>query len=125
MPSDEMPLRIFHLALKDEWQQALESGDGYDRSTLGSSLDDEGFIHCSFANQVQTIADLIYAGREDVVLLAIDVARLTAELKVESLDGTPQRFPHIYGSLHPDAVLSADPVPMRKGGTLDVSSLLP
>ncbi len=125
MSSDELPSLIFHLALRDEWRQALESGDGYLRSTLGSSLDDVGFIHCSFANQVQKIADLVYSGRADVVLLVIDVAKLKSELRVERLDSATEEFPHIYGSLHPDAVLSAEPVDMQADGTLDLKRLLP
>jgi uncharacterized protein (DUF952 family) len=96
--------RIYHLALDDEWRAASESGDGYRRSTLGKSLDEVGFIHCSFAGQVQKIADAVYQGRRDVVLLVVDPSRLASEVRVESATGGDEEFPHIYGLLPIDAV---------------------
>lgn len=125
MPRDlELPSRIYHLALRDEWQQALDGGAVYRRSTLGRSLEDEGYIHCSFANQVQSIADLGYHGRRDVVLLEIDPARLQAEMRVETLDGGGQAFPHIYGPLPVEAVVVATGVPVGADGRLIVEALL-
>jgi glutathione S-transferase len=118
------PERIYHLALRDEWAHALGSGVGYRRSTLGRSLDDEGFIHCSFAHQVEQIADLVYCGRGDVVLLVIDPSRLHAEVRVENLEGGEQRFPHIYGPLPVEAVVEARDVPVDTTGRLAVGPLL-
>jgi hemoglobin len=112
---DELPSRIFHLALRAEWQEALDSGRDYRRSTLGTSLEDEGFIHCSFADQVQAIADLVYRGRSDVVLLEIDPSRLTAEVRVENLQGGTERFPHIYGPLPLQAVVQVIDAPPDVG----------
>jgi uncharacterized protein (DUF952 family) len=97
---------IYHLALEDEWRTALSGADPYRRSTLGKSLEDEGFIHCSFGPQVQTIADLVYRGRRDVVLLTIDPARVPAEIRIESLEGGDEGFPHIYGPLPTEAVVA-------------------
>src|SRR5689334_6855974 len=95
--------RLYHLALEDEW--ANGSSDAYERSTLGRSLAEVGFIHCSFADQVQTIADLVYRGRRDVLLLEIDASRLHAPVKVEGVDGG-DAYPHIYGPLNRDAVVA-------------------
>jgi len=75
------------------------ASNNYRRSTLGRSLDDVGFSHCSFSEQVQRIAELLYAGQRDVVLLVIDRSRLTHEVRVENLDGGEHLFPHIYGPL--------------------------
>ena len=122
MPPSVTP-RIYHLALREEWQDALGHGE-YRRSTLGKSLDDEAFIHCSFASQVQAIADLVYRGRHDVVLLTIDPSRLQADVRVESLAGAYQRFPHIYGPLPIDAVVLARPVPVNSDGWLNVEQLV-
>jgi glutathione S-transferase len=101
--------RIYHLALQREWDDAVGRGGPYERSTLGHSLADVGFIHCSFEHQVKTIADLVYKGRDDVLLLTIDPARLAAEVRVENLEGGAQLFPHIYGPLPLDAVIHAGP----------------
>jgi uncharacterized protein (DUF952 family) len=113
---------MYHLALRDEWQAALEHGE-YRRSTLGRSLEDDRFIHCSFASQVQAIADIVYRGRQDVVLLRIDPTRLRVEVRVESLDGGEERFPHIYGPLPVDAVVDVRPAPPADDGRLRLGEL--
>ena len=117
MPSDVAVVdRIFHLALVDEWRAAERAGE-YRRSTVEKSLDEEGFIHCSFATQVQATADRYYRGHRDVVLLTIDPSRLQAEVRVENL------FPHIYGPLPVDAVIRVDAVPVGPDGTLTTAAL--
>jgi glutathione S-transferase len=120
----EVPRLIYHLALHDEWREAAENGGHYRQSTLGKSLEDEDFIHCSFATQVQAIADLVYRGRRDVVLLSIDPSRLKVAVKVENLDGGNELFPHIYGPLPIDAVVRVDAVPVDANGRLTTAALL-
>jgi uncharacterized protein (DUF952 family) len=115
---------IYHLALSTEWSESVDLGKPYDRSTLGKSLAEEGFIHCSFASQVREIADLVYERRGDVVLLEIDPSAVPAEIRVENCDRGDQRFPHIYGALPITAVIRAAPVPLRENGTLDLTGLL-
>lgn len=97
-----MTTRLYHLAVRAEWE-AAGAGGHYCRSTLGASLEDVGFIHCSYAHQVPTIAGLLYRGRDDVVLLEIDPARLDTEVRVERAHG--DEYPHIYGPLAADAVV--------------------
>lgn len=106
--STGLPQHIYHLALFDEWQAAVAQGDVYRRSTLGRSLQDQGYIHCSFASQVETIANLIYPVRSDVVLLTIDTSKLEAEVRVENLEGGSNLFPHLYGPLPLEAVVQVD-----------------
>ena len=125
VPSEPKPSAIiYHLALRNEWLEASEAGTEYRRSTLGASVDDVGFIHCSFANQVQRTADLFYRGRSDVVLLVIDPSHLEAELRVENLDGGEDEFPHIYAPLPIGAVIRVEPVGVDGDGTLDVARLV-
>lgn len=96
---------IFHLALLADWNAALEAGE-YRISTLGRTLEQEGFIHASRADQWRAVKSRFYAGvPEALVLLEIDTARLTAELRVEEVAGTGEEFPHIYGPLNLDAVV--------------------
>jgi uncharacterized protein (DUF952 family) len=113
---------IFHLALDADWNRD-PAGD-YTTSTLGQGLADVGFIHCSFADQVQQIADLVYRGRDDVVLLEIDVARLRGPLRVESAEDGGEEFPHIYGPLNRDAVIRVTALAVSDDGTLDVGSVV-
>ena len=115
---------LYHLALAPEWERARHAGS-YDRSTIDRSLAEEGFIHCSFAEQVQATADRFYRGRDDVVLLRIDPHRLDAPVREEVAPGTGQAFPHVYGPIDVVAVVAADPVPVGADGRLDVGGLLP
>jgi uncharacterized protein (DUF952 family) len=89
------------------------------------SLDSEGFIHCSTAEQVCGVANAFYAGRRDLVLLLVDPAplgdALRFELPIDPRTGTTdtsatERFPHVYGPIDLDAVLAvADFVPGADG----------
>lgn len=97
-----MPL-IYHITRRADWQAALTAG-----MYRASSLDSEGFIHCSTAAQVCAVADAFYTGQTDLVLLCIDPDRLAADLRWEppappsaGIEGT---FPHVYGPINLDAV---------------------
>jgi uncharacterized protein (DUF952 family) len=116
---------ICHLALETEWQEAVERREPYGRSTLGRSQAEVGFIHCSFASQVETIARLVYRGRGDVLLLVIDPSRVDSEIRIENLDGENDRFPHIYGRLPIAAVVRVATIPIREDGAPDLKGLVP
>jgi uncharacterized protein (DUF952 family)/uncharacterized glyoxalase superfamily protein PhnB len=100
---------LFHIARRDEWEAGRDAG-AYRVSTLGRTLAQQGYIHLSFASQVPSVANAYYADVPDeLVLLAIDPAKLTAELVVEPGEGTDERFPHLYGALVPAAVRRVTP----------------
>lgn len=105
-----MPERIYHLALEADWHDAASTGGPYERSTIGRSLADEGFIHCSTASQVAATALRHYAGRDDVLVLEVDPELLVAELRVEDLSGSGEPFPHVYGPIPLAAVVDATPL---------------
>jgi len=96
---------VLHLAEVAHWQEALRTGE-YRWSTLGRTLDQEGFIHCSTPEQVPGVLARYYAGYAgDLVLLTVDPARLAAPLRWDVVDTvTGERFPHVYGPITPDAV---------------------
>ncbi|SEC79172.1 Uncharacterized conserved protein, DUF952 family [Nocardioides exalbidus] len=110
--TQQPPERIFHIATAAEWRTALDTGT-YTTSTVGRSLAEEGFIHASRRDQVQGVFDRYYRSlREDLVLLTIDPARLTSEVRVDPVgDDT---YPHVYGPIEPRAVLEA--VPLSRSG---------
>ncbi len=104
---------LFHIARRADWDAAAQTGV-YAVSTLGRTLAQQGYIHLSFAHQVQAVANAVYARVDDeLALLAIDPAKLTARLMVEPVDGTNERFPHLYGELPVAAVASI--TPYRRG----------
>jgi uncharacterized protein (DUF952 family) len=101
---------ILHLAIESDWQAAVATGGPYDRSTIGVSLAEEGYVHCSFPAQVAETAERYYAGRDDVVVLVVDPGRLGCEVVVEDLAGTGTEFPHVYGPIPLAAVVAVEDV---------------
>src|SRR5688572_550427 len=55
------PERIFHIATAADWRRTLETGT-YTTSTIGRTLEEEGFIHASRRDQVQGVFDRYYRG---------------------------------------------------------------
>ena len=97
--------RIYHVALPEKWASA---GDHYEHE----SLEAEGFIHCSFAEQLDGVLSRYFNGASEVTILEIEPAMLTSRLVVEpSTNG--ERFPHIYGVINRDAVISAETRKLR------------
>lgn len=99
---------IYHITERHRWDSAGSAGE-----YVADSLATEGFIHCSLRRQVLLVADALYRGREDLVLLEIDAPALLHELRFE---GVEDRFPHLYGPLNLDAVRRAAPFPAADDG---------
>jgi glutathione S-transferase len=108
---------LHHLALAGNWAAAVEAGE-YRISGLGMTLEEEGFIHCSLPHQVQQTADKFYRGRDDILLLTIDPARLTAPLRLERNRPDGEAYPHLYGPLNLDAVVDVRAVEPQADGRI-------
>jgi glutathione S-transferase len=101
--------RIYHVALASDWAVAQKAGD-YRISTLGRTLEQEGFIHASREDQWRATKQRFYADvPEELVLLEIDPALLTCELRVDEVPEAGDSFPHLYGPLNLDAVVQVHP----------------
>lgn len=96
---------IYHIANTPDWRQAQKEGE-YRTSTRGRSLEQQGFIHASTANQVAPVANAIYAGDTGLLVLVIDEDRVEPEIVYEPVPGWNTPFPHIYGPLNVDAVVA-------------------
>ena len=100
------PRWLYHLALASDWQQARQLGE-YRISTRGQSLEQVGFIHASYGDQLEGTHERFYADLSDLRLLVIDPTRLEAngiEVRPEAAPGSGELFPHLYGPLPLDAV---------------------
>jgi uncharacterized protein (DUF952 family) len=108
--------QIFHIARASDWNDAQRAGE-YRVSTLGLTLEDEGFIHCSSdAAQGAGVLRSYYRSVDDpLVVLTIDTARVPYEIRCEVPDGASTAFPHIYGPLPVAAVVEVTSV-TRAGG---------
>jgi uncharacterized protein (DUF952 family) len=71
------------------------------------SLLTEGFVHLSFADQVDAAAARHFAPDDDLVVLTVDLDRLACEVVVEDLTGRGEAHPHAYGPLDRVAILAA------------------
>jgi glutathione S-transferase len=114
--------RLYHLTVAGDWEK--DAGEDYTVSTLGKSLEDIGFIHCSFITQVAQVAEVLFRGRDDVLLLQIDGARLRSPLRVERVSAHGEAFPHVYGPLNRDAVVRTTMVRLLENGSLDIAAAL-
>lgn len=94
---------IFHIASQVQWTMAAASGV-YLQSTLDKTIEEEGFMHCSFKDQIAGVAERYYKDVDfPLVLLTIDPEFVDAEIKVEN------GYPHIYGPLPTSAVVNVEP----------------
>ena len=71
-----------------------------------ADFDFDGFVHCSYLEQVADVANSFYAGREDLLLLEINSEKVDARIVDENLDGGEERFPHVYGAIPVTAILA-------------------
>ena len=99
-------MSIYHLAEPEHWAAAQASGT-YEQSTLGRTLAQEGFIHCSTAEQWPVVRRAFYAEYPNpLVLLEIDESRLASPLVCEvGNPKTGEEFPHVYGPIDVAAVV--------------------
>lgn len=96
--------RILHATTEAEWAAAELDG-----AYRPPSLATEGFIHCSEPQQVVAVANRLFRGRHDLVLLHIDITKLTVGGRYENLEGGAELYPHIYGALNSGSVIKVTP----------------
>ena len=100
---------IFHLTDPTRWAHSVAEGL-HSGSSRGIELAEEGFIHCSTADQWRGVVERFYADATGLVLLHVDEAQLTAPLVYEQLGDAPEPFPHIYGPIPLAAVVKVEPL---------------
>jgi uncharacterized protein (DUF952 family) len=111
-------MKIFHIVNKDDWA-ASKSGDVYHPE----SLDKEGFIHCSKADQVLLVAHSFFKGQNNLVILRIDMDKIQPEVKIEIPAEAPWSeilYPHIYGELNLDSVEAVIHFPLEEDGSFKI-----
>ena len=96
-----MSTLILHIAERARWLRAQTQG-----SYGCESLREEGFIHCSTAEQLLIPANERFRGRQDLVLLCIEPSGLGAELRYEDCYQSGMEFPHVYGEIEASAVVA-------------------
>ncbi len=101
---------IFHIVAEPDWRAACAQG-----SYRPPSLEQEGFVHFSYRDQVARTANARFRGRTDLLVVEVDPARLPYPVVDEDLYGSNEDFPHVYGAI-PTAAAVAE---HRLGATAD------
>ena len=103
---------IYKILSRTEWENMGEHYPG--------SADDkrDGFIHFSTHAQLAGTLDRHYAGKTDLMLLAVNAAALGPALKWELAPKRGEEFPHLYAPLPKSAVLRAQALDRDANGQL-------
>ncbi|WP_338874182.1 DUF952 domain-containing protein [Spirosoma sp. SC4-14] len=95
---------IYHVVPAKDWAR-FETAPMYE----ANSLQNEGFIHLSTESQVAGVLERYYQNATDLLLLHVDPARLTSELRYEVATNN-ELFPHLYGPLNKDAIVRIESI---------------
>jgi uncharacterized protein (DUF952 family) len=93
---------IYHIVLPDSWAKQ-GNADTYQHE----SLETEGFIHLSYAHQIEGVLQRYYIGVEKILILKINPNLLTVQLLVEA-STAGALYPHLYGVLNKTAIESIE-----------------
>lgn len=89
---------IYHIVLPEVWER-FKDNEFYEADSLKA----EGFIHCSFADQLETVLRRYYKDAEKVLILQIEPKLLTSKL-VEESSTNDEIYPHIYGRINMESI---------------------
>mgnify|MGYP000482207433 CR=1 FL=1 len=107
---------FLHLTTKHAWEDAMKDGS-YSLSTKGKTLEEVGFIHGSFADQVEEVAGFVFAGStEELVVLHLNIGNLalhSIEVRIEKASNG-KSYPHIYGAIPCELVDAASEAHMNQ-----------
>ena len=112
---------ILHICSREDWADAQFLGE-----YRGDAIAIEGFIHCSKPDQIIEIANVLFKGQLNLLLLVIDSEKVQAPIKYEDpgdLEPTGKLYPHIYGSLNLDAVISTKELQPNEQGLFSLPAI--
>ncbi len=102
---------IYHITNKKKWEDAKQNGWYYT-----DSLNDQGFIHCSYKEQLVKVASSNYKNADNLIILRINEGSLKSKLVIEDLYDSGESYPHIYGLLNVNSVVSVHLLKKSKEG---------
>jgi len=119
---DQMSQMSFlHLTTRQAWEDALKVGT-YSLSTKGKTLEEVGFIHGSFADQVEEVAGFVFTGStEELVVLHLNIDKLESHGILVRVEGASngKSYPHIYGAIPCELVDRVSEAHMNQEDRLD------
>ena len=106
-----MAVTIYKITGAEDWRAACAAG-----VFLGAPVDlADGYIHFSTPEQAVETAAKHFAGRDDLLLVALDAEAFGSALVWEPSRGGAL-FPHLYGTFAPETALWVRPLPLGADG---------
>jgi uncharacterized protein (DUF952 family) len=103
---------IYHIAKNSDWMKS-KSTEQY----TPADFEKDGYIHCSDDSQIERVANWLFKGQKDLVLLQIDPTKLKAQTIYENpYDKIAEKFPHVHGPINLNAVINVFPLPCDSTG---------
>ena len=100
---------IYHIVLPEVWGKFKD-----EKFYEADSLKTEGFIHCSFADQLETVLRRYYKDAERVLILHIEPKLLASKL-VDEPSTNNEIYPHIYGKINVEAIIKIEEKEIGRG----------
>jgi uncharacterized protein (DUF952 family) len=94
-------VRIFHIVTPEVWAGAVAAGE-----YLPAGFASDGFVHFSFAGQVERTANARYRDEPDLIVVEVETDEIPAEVRIEDSFGAGEEFPHVYGPVPPTAAVA-------------------
>jgi uncharacterized protein (DUF952 family) len=111
--------RLYKIVEAAVWAAAIQAG-----TFLGAEIDlRDGYIHLSTAAQAADTARRHFAGREGLLLVAVEAGALGEALKWEPSRGG-DLFPHLYGALDPALAVETRALSLNADGWPDPGALI-
>ena len=85
---------LYHIAKSLDAEKGRENG-----VYAPASLLTEGFVHCSYEEQLAAVLKRYFEDAGNLVILEIDPKAIDSPIKVENLVGGIEQYPHIYGRI--------------------------
>jgi uncharacterized protein (DUF952 family) len=111
--------RLYKIVDASAWDAAVRAG-----TFVGAEIDlKDGYIHLSTGPQAAETARRHFAGRDGLLLVAVEAQALGDALKWEPSRGG-DLFPHLYGALDPGLAVETRPLSLNAEGWPDPGALV-
>jgi uncharacterized protein (DUF952 family) len=93
---------IYHIVIPEVWEKFKDEHE-YE----AESLTTEGFIHCSYRNQLDEVLQRYYKDADKILILSINTHFLKSDLLAEPSTNR-DIYPHIYGKINKSAIVDIE-----------------
>jgi uncharacterized protein (DUF952 family) len=102
-------MKIIHIVEASVWMNEANREQYFE-----DSLKNNGFIHCCLSSQVDFVLHSWFSNSENLIIIEINSELLQSPLNFENLEGGKEKFPHIYGPINKDAMITWYPLRKEK-----------